>query len=119
MKSASGKMPTSRPSGGGSLTVVGPLLDSVDQRSNGLMPVELGPGAARGTEAGAQIVRSVVHERSIRPSGPQLLGDLLPGVAGGGTVGLDHQLVDRRPDRRVTALQHVDTSKNLADECWT
>ena len=59
-------------------------------------------------QVGEDVVLAVVHQRGqLGPAGPELIGNLAPGVAGGIDVGLQEGLAQGGGDHGVLALRHV------------
>ena len=62
----------------------------------------------RERHVGEDVVLAVVHQRGqLWPAGPELVGDLAPGLPSVVLVGLQEGLAQGRGDHRVLALRHV------------
>ena len=81
---------------------------SLFSRSSGLVECSLTRCWAREGHVGQDVMLALVHQRrEFGPAGPELIGDLPPGMMGGIGVGLEEGLPQRGGDHGVLAFRHM------------
>jgi site-specific DNA recombinase len=87
---------------------VGAPLHLLVQALERVRAVQLGPVLDREGQVGEHLVLALVHQRGeLGPAGPELVGDLAPGLARRILVGLEESLAQGGGDHGVLALGHV------------